>query len=185
MNHRVLKIILGSFFALLLFAAPRLQEPDQFVDPRDSNQYEVVSLGGLYWFKENLRYRMEAGSDTLIELGQCGVFYNFEAATKACPEGWRLPTEKEIKPLLKEERKGRINVAEVLSIELCGRIDYEKHSKPGLQNTFWLNERLEEGHVMHWHTFADENELHSHDVINARRKFPVRCVCETLPAESN
>jgi hypothetical protein len=69
-------------------------------------------------------------------------------------------------------------LADVLDIELCGRIDYEKHSKPGLQNTFWLNEDLKDGHIAHWHTFQDEQKTHSHDVVNARRKFPVRCVCE-------
>lgn len=165
------------FFALLLSFLTN-GTLDSFSDPRDGEVYQTVPLNGLNWFKENLRYRSESKSDTLITLGQCGVFYPFEEVKTACPEGWRLPTEKEVKDLIKADKKGRIHLADTLAIELCGRIDYEKHAKHGDQNTFWLNEELVDGHVTHWHTFKNKHELHAHDVENARRKFPVRCVCE-------
>lgn len=165
------------FFALLLSFLTN-DTPDSVSDPRAGEVYQTVQLNGLNWFKENLRFRSESKSDTLIPLDQYGVFYLFEEVKTACPEGWRLPTEKEVKDLIKANKTGRINLEDTLAIELCGRIDYEKHAKPGEQNTFWLNETLTDGHVSHWHTFKNKHELHAHDVVNARRKFPVRCVCE-------
>ncbi|MEM7041143.1 MAG: FISUMP domain-containing protein, partial [Bacteroidota bacterium] len=113
-----------------------------FVDPRDSNAYEIVELNDLEWLRENLRYRSPSNYDTLIAPAECGVFYLQEDAGKACPEGWRLPKEKEVKALLKLDKKGRLKLVDTLKIALCGRIDYGKHSKPGMQNTFWLDEDL-------------------------------------------
>lgn len=169
-------LLLVIMTALASFFYPN--SPNYFIDERDGEKYALVELNGLFWFKENLRYRSASHKDTLISEGKCGVFYLFEDAKHACPEGWRLPSEDEVKSLIKADKKGKMTLTDTLSIELCGRIDYEKHGKPGLQNTFWLNEELHEEHVNHWHTFSNENKIHSHNVIQARRKFPVRCVCK-------
>ncbi len=172
------KYIAGIILFTILSLSFTESSQDNFVDPRDSNTYKIIQINKLKWFGENLRYRSGSENDTLISIENCGVFYLFEDAKKACPEGWRLPTEQEVKELIKAEKKGEIDLIDTLNIDLCGRVDYEKHSKPGIQNTFWLNEELKEGHISHWHTFGDQQKTHSHDVINARRKFPVRCVCE-------
>jgi hypothetical protein len=150
-----------------------------FKDPRDSNEYELVQIGELNWFGENLKYQFNNGNDTLIRESNCGVFYGVENALKACPQGWRLPTEKEVKSLLKEEKKGRLNLVDTLNIVLCGRLDSDVYAKMGEQNTFWINAELEDGHIVHWHTFGTENSMHTHNVTVARRKFPVRCVSES------
>lgn len=162
---------------LLLFWSPPRTEQSTFQDPRDGNTYPVIQLGELYWMTENLRYRTD-GLDTLIDEQKCGVFYNYDAAIKACPDGWRLPTENEVKALLKLDKRGKLNLLDTLDINLCGRIDNEKHTKLDMQNTFWLNEPLKDGYTPHWHTFGNKHEIHTHDVVVARRKFPVRCVCE-------
>lgn len=159
------------FFSKLAFTQDTAYE-----DERDSNKYITVQIGNLHWFQENLRYQFNNGNDTLINESNCGVFYKVQEAFNACPQGWRLPTEKEVRALIKEEKKGRLNLRDTLNIVLCGRIDYENYEKAGEQNTFWLDAELEDGHITHWHTFGTENEIHSHNVINARRKFPVRCV---------
>ncbi len=176
MNSRktLLFIPLAVFLLNFLFE----KKADHYTDPRDGNTYNIIQLDNLNWFKENLRYRSTSKKDTLISLEKCGVFYFFEDAKSACPNGWRLPTEKEVKSLIQADKKGKINLIDTLEIQLCGRIDYDTHAKAGSQNTFWLNEELSEGHISHWHTFSTENKIHSHNVINARRKFPVRCVCE-------
>ena len=155
---------------------------NEFTDSRDSNTYETVEVGHLKWLKENLRYKVNASmclSDISDEkCADCGEFYLVEDALKICPENWRLPTEEEIKRLLKSNKRKKINLAKALNIELCGRIDNGKSAKYGLQNTFWIDAPLENGYITHWHTFGKKHELHSHNVVNAKRQFPVRCVCE-------
>lgn len=161
----------------------------QFEDSRDKNVYPYVPIGELYWFQENLRYKtsssMTLPADDPSETDLCGQFYSVEDAFRVCPEGWRLPTEKETKNLVKADKKGKINLIDTLQIELCGRIDYGKISKIGEQNTFWIFSELTDGYITHWHTFGQNQELHNHNVVEARRQFPVRCVCEVgkLPTQ--
>lgn len=167
--------ILLNILSILTPAGVQAQE--LFTDPRDSEKYRLVQIEELTWFSENLRFITDSKKDTLLKDG-CGVFYMVDGAMKACPEGWRLPTVKEVNRLIKENKRGRINLSDTLNIQLCGRIDSKKHSKYGEQNTFWLQAVLEEGHIDHWHTFGDEHKIHSHNMVNVRRKFPVRCVRE-------
>ena len=162
----------------LLIGSQGFTQNSTFKDLRDLNEYSIVQIGELNWLGENLRYEFNNGNDTLIKESNCGVFYKVDEAFKACPQGWRLPTEKEVKFLLKEEKKERIDLVDTLNIVLCGRIDSDVYSKAGEQNTFWIDAELKDGHIAHWHTFGSENEIHSHNVVNARRKFPVRCVKE-------
>lgn len=173
------KIYVLSVFVLpVLLLFLKRNNPEPFTDPRDNEQYQILELEDMLWFKENLRYRTSVPSDTLIDSKNCGVFYSVKSAKTACPEGWRLPTEKEVKRLVRLDKRGKISLKDTLNIQLCGRMDNEKHAKIGLQNTFWLSEELTDGHITHWHTFGETHKIHNHNVVVARRKFPVRCVCE-------
>ena len=63
----------------------------------DGADYYYTSINGTDWFRNNLAatdggtpYRgFKAMSDVL------GRFYSYEDAVKACPEGWRLPTDQD------------------------------------------------------------------------------------------
>lgn len=150
--------------------------PDgSLLDTRDAQQYPTVKLDALEWMAENLRYDAPSTTDTLIA-ESCGRFYAVDLAQHVCPIGWRLPTEKEVRQLIKADNKGKLQLADTLAINLCGRIDNGKHTKIGLQNTYWLQAPLEEGHITHWHVFGTTHKIHSHNVVVAERKFPVRCV---------
>lgn len=172
-------LVLASLGSNLSVPAPQVQI---FTDARDQNAYTFTSLNGLYWFTENLCYTTDnsiqvsmSNSDTS---STCGLFYSVEDAFKVCPDGWRLPTKQEVKALLKK-RKYKKNLIDLLQINLCGRIDNDtKHTKAGLQNTFWIDSELIDGAINHWHIFGDKHHLHTHNVSVAKRKFPVRCVCE-------
>jgi hypothetical protein len=153
----------------------------RFTDARDGNSYGYVEINSLKWMTENLRYETLQSmtvSDYTENCEGCGEFYFVHDAFDVCPENWRLPTEREVKALIKWHKKKKLLLNESLSILLCGRVDNGQHSKSGTQNTFWIDADLVEGQITHWHTFHDEQELHSHDVINAERQFPVRCICE-------
>ena len=72
------------------------QSADSMIDPRDGAQYATVRIGELRWMAENLRYHA-AGSllnpdNPSISYGR---LYDALTAQTACPEGWRLPTDRE------------------------------------------------------------------------------------------
>lgn len=69
-----------------------------FTDPRDGIRYRTVELNGQTWLAENLRFETEASwyfDDEKSENDAFGRLYHWEAAQRACPPGWRLPTDEE------------------------------------------------------------------------------------------
>lgn len=68
-----------------------------FKDPRDGEVYGIKKLGNRTWMKENLRYDM--GNDSICydddgdNCAEFGMLYTFNGAMKACPTGWRLPSD--------------------------------------------------------------------------------------------
>lgn len=77
----------------------------EFKDSRDDKTYPFVRAAGLDWMAKNLAYEGLGG----MSYEQCdimkhlfGMFYSWEDAMKACPDGWRLPTDSEWVALAKE-----------------------------------------------------------------------------------
>ena len=68
---------------------------------RDGVEYKTVVIKEKCFTKENLRYVPQAGGNTMCyenKDANCktyGLLYDFEAASLACPTGWRLPTSAE------------------------------------------------------------------------------------------
>ena len=80
-----------------LASAGRAQAPASTVtDPRDGSPYPVVTLGGLRWFAENLRFKTADSRCYESDEVNCedhGRLYRLPDALKACPDGWRVPSE--------------------------------------------------------------------------------------------
>lgn len=84
---------------------------DDMIYTLHGRNYNVCSIGGNEWIRANLSYierdaagkevfgRSYAGSPAMQNL--FGAFYTWEEAQKACPEGWRLPSESDWVNLLK------------------------------------------------------------------------------------
>lgn len=82
---------------LLLFIQPSFSQTPSFKDSRDGEEYSTVKIGKSVWMAENLRYNVR-GSRCINDIQKlCGIgrYYNFDMASKACPNGWRLPSKKE------------------------------------------------------------------------------------------
>lgn len=75
----------------------QFSQKTNFTDPRDDEVYGVKKIGNLTWMKENLRFDVPNASwcfdDNEENCAELGRLYTFQAALKACPNGWRLPSD--------------------------------------------------------------------------------------------
>lgn len=99
------KIILSILIinALLLPGLSLAQNTDFLLDQRDGNIYLVAKFSDLWWMCQNLKFDAGEGSSCYDgDETNCmlhGRWYSFDAALRACPEGYRLPTDDDWKAL--------------------------------------------------------------------------------------
>ena len=86
---------------------------DTISDPRDGYRYPVVTIAGLRWFAENLRYKTADSRCYESDEANCedhGRLYRLSDALKAFPAGWRVPSEEDWRAL---ERSLGMSEAEI------------------------------------------------------------------------
>ncbi|MEQ1923319.1 MAG: FISUMP domain-containing protein [Pyrinomonadaceae bacterium] len=93
---KTITIFIGAFLLLTSVAFAQGAKAS-FKDPRDGQVYGVKKVGNLTWMKQNLGYDMRDDSicydDDDEWCSELGMLYTFDGALKACPIGWRLPTD--------------------------------------------------------------------------------------------
>ena len=98
--------ILFLLFALFIVNnAAFAQDTDVLVDERDNNIYLIKKFGDQWWLCQNLKFYAGEGSfcfdDDETNCMLKGRLYSFEAALKACPQGYQLPDDDDWKALEK------------------------------------------------------------------------------------
>jgi uncharacterized protein (TIGR02145 family) len=97
MPHSALCFGLGATILWVAAGAgPGPGPAGRVVDSRDGYAYHVVTIGKSRWFAENLRFRTADSRCYERDEANCvdhGRLYRLDDALKACPDGWRVPTE--------------------------------------------------------------------------------------------
>ena len=77
---------------------------NEIKDARDKQKYRTVVIDGRKWMADNLNYKMPGSTCYRENEDNCMVYgrlYTWEAAQKACPAGFHLPTNEEFESLWK------------------------------------------------------------------------------------
>ena len=77
-------------------------ENKYFVDKRDGQAYRIVDIGNQTWMAENFRFTTKNSyffNNDKKTVAQRGLLYTWDAAKKACPPGWRLPSRDDYQEL--------------------------------------------------------------------------------------
>lgn len=103
--------LLTFLVSLFLSNTAWAQKTVNFIDTRDGQTYKTISfdnaLSGttVTWMAQNLNFKMQgsyAYNDNESYRKALGLLYTWEAAKKACPSGWHLPTNTEWSMLISE-----------------------------------------------------------------------------------
>ena len=96
MKKKSILLISVLFIVTAVYSFTYGQDEDSLTDPRDGRIYKTVKIDDQVWMAENLAFKTESGcsvyEDVIDYMKTHGYLYTWEAATKACPDGWRLPS---------------------------------------------------------------------------------------------
>ena len=106
------------------------------IDNRDGERYTTVKIGGRVWMAENLKFRLPESYCYENNTQNCetyGRLYTWNAAKKACPDGWSLPTGDDL-----NYQDFNLNSFRVLDGGYY--VDGERYIDLGSRAFFWLGD---------------------------------------------
>ena len=182
------------FLSLMIFAG--LSGQAQFTDKRDGNVYRTITIAGVTWMAENLKYKAKTGAfyfdNDSNNMLQYGVLYDWKTALNSCPAGWRLPSGSDFQTLLnhfdQKETWGRTATdPSSFGIQLGGMQDYEgTFSEMNESGYYWTSTDYDPGNAEYFSYLLiddkpiidisrkeDISDIHGTEKSN---KYSVRCL---------
>jgi len=123
-------LFLALFYSFFFLFCSCQNEISTITDARDQQIYRYQNIEGKDWMLDNLSFKSDSSWCFNNEKVNCEVYgqlYTWYDALKACPEGWRLPTQEEWMDL---------------SLHLAGE---EWHKNDGGQNRLYRKLRVDSG----------------------------------------
>lgn len=140
-----------------------------FHDPRDLKSYKVANIGGTVWMAQSLDFKTKESWCYTNAESYCsskGRLYTWKAAQKACPSGWRLPTETEWSAV-----SGNIDR---LYIQGSGFRTSDGKYKWTSRDDFWMSSST--GNKGNYYYFDMYNKTNGSDSYNKKGAKLVRCL---------
>jgi uncharacterized protein (TIGR02145 family) len=187
-----------KYLAFLFISAAfvSLNGQTKFRDQRDGYVYRTITVQGVTWMAENLRYKSPQGAsffdNNQSNLEKYGMLYDWKAAVKACPPGWRLPTGAEYQSLLnsneeKDAWKSKPSDPNSFGIQLGGMQDHEgNYTELDEAAYFWTGTEYDRENAEYFSYMLvtdktvvdvsrkeDMTDIHGAEKTN---KYSVRCV---------
>jgi uncharacterized protein (TIGR02145 family) len=163
-----MKKILAFFLLLIGFAG--LSGQVKFTDKRDGNIYRTITIAGVTWMSENLRYQTKNGAfyfdNDSNNIPEYGVLYEWETALSVCPDGWHLPTGNEFQDLINNLDQ-KVTWEKIASdpssfgIQLGGMQDYEGiFSEMDESGYYWTSTEYEKNNAEYFsYLIIDEKPI--------------------------
>jgi uncharacterized protein (TIGR02145 family) len=162
-----MKKILVVLVVSILFL--NLSAQNKITDPRDGNVYRTITIDDRTWMAENLKFKAEGNGAFYFDNNpnneaDYGVLYDWKTATKACPNGWHLPSGSEFRSLInnferddawEKTKSGPVS----FGIQLAGMQDYEgTFTEMDESGYYWTSTEYD----------SDNAEFFSYLIINDR-----------------
>lgn len=169
--------LLVSVWCMVLFCATTLMA---------ENPPEVV-IGDQVWMQTNLNVEVTDSWCYNDDPDQCrsyGRLYTWEAASKSCPTGWRLPTAGEWDQLV-EASGGYLQAGKELKKtgrhHFRARFAGDYHHRHGYRNMghsthFWTADLLEGGMIAKTRSLMLNHNMVGKDYFPITNRFSVRCI---------
>jgi uncharacterized protein (TIGR02145 family) len=189
-----MKKIISTIFFLVIFAC--LTGQDKFTDRRDKNVYRTITIEGVTWMAENLKFKAKEGAyffdNDCNNVAGYGILYEWKTAIKVCPVGWHLPSGDEFQTLSnhfeQKESWGKISCEpSSFGIQFGGMQDYEgTFSEMDESGYYWTSTEYDKNNAEYF-SYLLINEMTIIDISRKEdiadihgteksNKYSVRCV---------
>jgi uncharacterized protein (TIGR02145 family) len=152
-----------------------------------SQTLKTVKIANQVWMAENLNINTEGSSCYNYQDDYCkkyGKLYNWEAAKKVCPSGWRLPTDKDWELLIansggEDEAGNRLkwNGSSGFNALLGGLSNNRGFCLVDFCGAYWTADSYDNLRAWYYY-FNNKDGLVTKTYFNKNYGFSVRCIKE-------